>query len=539
MKNLTNTFLVLLIVLTVFSCKKKDDDETVPTSKYGLGYQNGDDPSGVPVIISFGAGAGNLPAAKSLVDKFPPIGNQGSYGTCVAWAAAYNIKTALEGLDKNWDATQLNSSANQYSPLDLFTAIPDNQKDVNCLNGTNFIPALDVMRDRGVATLNVAPYANISSCAQSNLQSSWNASAGTHKILSHRRIDKTVDAVKTAISDNIPVLFGGKVTNSFQSWNSDNVFSSLGGAVTGYHAIAVSGYDDNKGPNGAFRVTNSWGTTWGDLGYIWIDYNFFINEFVSDQNLYTFTNDKGGAPIPVDPTVTGGADIASWAFADISIGGTDRNIEYNIYNIGDQAANSSQAWSVYYIYYNAYDASEYGFLIENNINNTIPANTVDCSGGPCILNYNLPSGDNLANVLFPGNVSFFQDYTVPNSLNGEYYLLIIADALDGYNETDEQNNYFYTTDQYPVTFINGVVQKSTKKTATYIGNYSFNNKLAPSQSNLKRNPFQTTVNKNNPNSYAIGEIRQMIKNEKKSGGWDSKLQAFRNSHKDGSTIRKK
>ena len=32
--------------------------------------------------------------------KFPPIGNQGNYGTCVAWATGYNMKTALDAIDK-------------------------------------------------------------------------------------------------------------------------------------------------------------------------------------------------------------------------------------------------------------------------------------------------------------------------------------------------------------------------------------------------------------------------------------------------------
>jgi hypothetical protein len=40
------------------------------------------------------------------------------------------------------------------------------------------------------------------------------------------------------------------------------------------HAMVVVGYDDDK-HGGAFEVQNSWGTNWGNDGYIWITYNDF------------------------------------------------------------------------------------------------------------------------------------------------------------------------------------------------------------------------------------------------------------------------
>ena len=37
-----------------------------------------------------------LPSAVDFTDKFPPIGDQGQYGTCVAWAAGYNLKNRAQ-----------------------------------------------------------------------------------------------------------------------------------------------------------------------------------------------------------------------------------------------------------------------------------------------------------------------------------------------------------------------------------------------------------------------------------------------------------
>jgi hypothetical protein len=40
------------------------------------------------------------------------------------------------------------------------------------------------------------------------------------------------------------------------------------------HALCVVGYDDEK-YGGAFEIQNSWGTTWGNEGYVWITYETF------------------------------------------------------------------------------------------------------------------------------------------------------------------------------------------------------------------------------------------------------------------------
>jgi hypothetical protein len=42
------------------------------------------------------------------------------------------------------------------------------------------------------------------------------------------------------------------------------------------HAMTVVGYDDTKF-GGAFEIMNSWGTTWGNLGFIWVKYADFAN----------------------------------------------------------------------------------------------------------------------------------------------------------------------------------------------------------------------------------------------------------------------
>ena len=149
---------LLLFAIAIFSgCKKEDESTPDPTNQdYGLGLVDNDDMSSVPATTNFGFGSDNLPASYNIIDKFPPIGDQGQYGTCVAWAVAYNTKTAINGIEKGYNASDLSSANKQFSPKDLFTAIADNLKGENC-GGSNFEDALGVMQGRGVATMQTVP----------------------------------------------------------------------------------------------------------------------------------------------------------------------------------------------------------------------------------------------------------------------------------------------------------------------------------------------------------------------------------------------
>ena len=41
------------------------------------------------------------------------------------------------------------------------------------------------------------------------------------------------------------------------------------------HCMLIVGYNDTLH---AFKAVNSWGSDWGNEGYTYIDYNFFLNE---------------------------------------------------------------------------------------------------------------------------------------------------------------------------------------------------------------------------------------------------------------------
>ena len=70
------------------------------------------------VNLGFTLNSDNLPSSVDLKPYFPPIGDQGQYGTCVAWAVGYNHKSFLEAKE-NGD-TYYSDQNKIFSPKDLF-----------------------------------------------------------------------------------------------------------------------------------------------------------------------------------------------------------------------------------------------------------------------------------------------------------------------------------------------------------------------------------------------------------------------------------
>ncbi len=525
-----NVAIYCVLILLFVSCKKSND-VVDDINEFLLGLNGTDDPSSVPSsITNVGATGQALPASYDLSQYLPPIGNQGQYGTCVAWSTGYYSKTATEAIALNRSAAEINSSANQISPKDLFIAIPDNKKGASDCNGTNFTDALDILQARGAATLQTVPYSNITDCSSANLQSNWTTNAAGHKIEYYRKIDKTVTTIKEQIFNKLPVMFGAKVYSNLQSWNTSDIYSGLSGSYLGNHAITIIGYDDSKGPGGAFKVVNSWGDTWGTAGYIWVDYNFMLNQFSLGDNFYIMANENGTLP-PAPPPNTAGIDVAPWAFSDVSTYATsgyinERMIDLNLYNIGNQDLPASADWALYYLYYNAYNANDYGILFYDQFNTTVAAGTYNCpTTYNCNFNYNIPSGSDFASQIF-GTSSIVRTYYVPTALNGYYYLVLYADATTVITEQNEQNNIFYTTSQYPKAFSNGYSTKGK----TGKSEDDFTNDILPGVQTLKQNKQHSAVNTSTPNAYTPKEILSFLKQQKQSGMLEKKITEFKNSN---------
>ena len=227
----------------------------------------------------------SMPASASLEKYCPTAGDQGRYGTCVAFATGYHLRTILYAKmesepDENGNIPYINPNAKIFSPTYIYEQIKD-KGDNNCQAGTNPVNAFDLMKNSGVATLSKLPYSCGSSVNSAALQEAMDFRITDYQILyypNEEDDDLKVNSVKKALAEGYPCMLGFIVAKSFYNasgdvWKEEATDDGPTGQH-GRHAMCVVGYDNNK-YGGAFRVLNSWGTSWRDKGYVWIPYKDF------------------------------------------------------------------------------------------------------------------------------------------------------------------------------------------------------------------------------------------------------------------------
>jgi len=76
-----------------------------------------------------------------------------------------------------------------------------------------------------------------------------------------------VDKLKQALCRYGPLAVAVRATRLFQAYKSGVFNERDTGKVN--HGVTLIGWDDNKE---AWLIKNSWGTGWGEKGYMWIVY---------------------------------------------------------------------------------------------------------------------------------------------------------------------------------------------------------------------------------------------------------------------------
>ena len=211
-----------------------------------------------------------LPRTVDLRGFLPPVDNQGQIGSCAAWSTVYYAKTIQENQERGWGAE---NPAHQYSPLFTYNQIT---KGVN--RGTAIVEHMILMEKLGAAPLSAFPYPH-----DINIQPDEKAlnAAGKYMAASHKSLEEydsetktwSVDlqAVKMALAEGFPVVGGFQVYGNFYHYKG-GIYDRAEGAASGGHAMCIVGYDDRKG---ALLIVNSWGSDWGEDGFLWLDYDLF------------------------------------------------------------------------------------------------------------------------------------------------------------------------------------------------------------------------------------------------------------------------
>ena len=221
-----------------------------------------------------------LPSSFSLKHFSPLPGDQGDYGTCVGWAAAYAARTISESIFLN-RLNQTETTQNAFSPVYIYRNIrPD---DPECMGGAQIYTALDYMRDTGAVKMH-----NIErEVSFPRVDLAYYRTSRIYPIADYVTLFSIEDRQKPALISRIikksltegkPVIIAMNTPDSFLE--AKNVWRPRESPLYFYggHAMCVVGYDDNR-YGGAFEVMNSWGRKWGNGGFIWIPYDVFA-EFV-------------------------------------------------------------------------------------------------------------------------------------------------------------------------------------------------------------------------------------------------------------------
>jgi cathepsin L len=180
-----------------------------------------------------------------------PIKDQGACGSC--WA--FGTHAAFEG-----SFAILNKAMIDSAEQDTLDCNPDKY---GCDGGWW---AFQSLIDKGCAKEADYPYTAKKGTCNSGAVRPYQA-------VSWGYVDSNVEipsvaALKKALCTYGPLGVAVAVTSAFQAYKS-GVFNENSSANIN-HAITLVGWDDSKQ---AWRIKNSWGTAWGESGYMWIAYN--------------------------------------------------------------------------------------------------------------------------------------------------------------------------------------------------------------------------------------------------------------------------
>ena len=240
-----------------------------------------------------------LPPAvdNSQLPCFPPIGNQQQLNSCVAWGSTYYQATHEIGLLN--DLNNKSNSQGILSPKWTYNLLNGGQN-----SGLSPVTAYQLLMVNGAASMTSFPYDGNYTAWDLN-PTDW-ISAIANRMAPATVIPglggsdpQNLTAIKQALNNGHILTFATYV----DSWvytqikhDAQNINNLHVGEFAAYwmngteggHFMTIVGYDDtlwidvnqnnsvDPGERGAFLVANSWGSAWGNHGFIWISYDAFL-----------------------------------------------------------------------------------------------------------------------------------------------------------------------------------------------------------------------------------------------------------------------
>jgi len=243
--------------------------------------------------------------------------DQGHLGSCTANAIAFAYA---------FDEIKQNNNC-EFMPSRLFIYYNERKVENSIDNdaGAQLCDGAKILNEIGVCEENIWPY----DCPKFTVQPTEQCySEATHfrttkftNIKMPKNHSVFLSALKSALSNNSPIVFGFTVYESFESSETETTgimpLPSMNENVLGGHAVVLVGYDDNfvwdtqHNMKGVFLVRNSWGTKWGRPptfdnefgkdtinGYFLMPYEFLTPDYCSDFYVMDSVTNPKQAEVP-------------------------------------------------------------------------------------------------------------------------------------------------------------------------------------------------------------------------------------------------
>ncbi|HEY3331451.1 MAG TPA: C1 family peptidase [Capsulimonadaceae bacterium] len=248
-----------------------------PTARsFGLEFATSDDFAMYPKLrVSRALTKSERGKRLEMTEYLPPIANQGETSSCVGWSTAYYCFTYSIGKIRGFTKDELNNPKYMFSPNYIWDQYNRGKPE----NGMHIFQAMDVLAKQGCCSLNEMPWDETG-------QAQPTQTAMTRAALFKARQTVSLfvgppndpmdpEKLKTVLWETkMPVVLGIMVYDDLGGIPNDPNFvysPGPGAKPQGGHAVCIVGYDDDKH---AFRMVNSWGSDWGDNGFVWLAEDF-------------------------------------------------------------------------------------------------------------------------------------------------------------------------------------------------------------------------------------------------------------------------
>ncbi len=237
----------------------------------------------------------------SSLPSFPPIGDQGQEGCCVAFGSTYYQATHEIGFVNGINNKK--SSKGILSPKWTYNMINGGGD-----NGSYPPQAFDLLSKNGAVNITKLPYEAgdflawdvktqdwIDAISNRTSQPQFVKGLGGHYSQNLKTIKQLLNnghvLTFATYADSWVAAVVGKdpAPNAKNRFVGQAAISWMNG-MDGGHYVTIVGYDDDvwidvngngkvdAGEKGAFLIANSWGTDWGANGFVWVSYDAFLEK---------------------------------------------------------------------------------------------------------------------------------------------------------------------------------------------------------------------------------------------------------------------